>query len=62
MGSIPVTKIWQYIDRFSLPDWWEPVLLQTDAAVVSSMSKEMSRDAKSSKPKANEHTQRKGGA
>ena len=58
MGSIPVTKIWQYLDRFSLPDWWEPVLLQTDAAVVSSMSKEISRDATSKtanrdKPKGN---------
>jgi hypothetical protein len=40
VGSIPVSKIWQYIDRFHLPDWWEPVLLQADAAIVSSFNKE----------------------
>ena len=36
IGSIPVSKIWDYIDRFDLPDWWEPVLLQADASIVAS--------------------------
>jgi hypothetical protein len=40
MGSIPLTKIWMYLDRFSLPDWWEPVLLQVDAKLVASSHKE----------------------
>jgi hypothetical protein len=36
VGSIPVSKIWDYLDRFDLPDWWEPVLLQADASIVAS--------------------------
>ena len=39
-GSIPVSKVWDYIDRFNLPDWWEPVILQTDAKILSSANKE----------------------
>jgi hypothetical protein len=39
-GGIPVTKVWQYLDRFNLPDWWEPVLLQTDAKILSAANKE----------------------
>lgn len=41
MGSIPVSKIWMYMDRFDLPDWWEPVLLQTDAILLSNARREM---------------------
>lgn len=40
VGSIPVSMVWNYIDRFDLPDWWEPILLQADAALVSSANKE----------------------
>lgn len=40
MGSIPLSKIWMYIDRFDLPDWWEPVLLQVDSRLVASSNKE----------------------
>ena len=40
IGSIPVSKIWEYLDRFGLPDWWEPVLLQADASLVSQAQKE----------------------
>jgi hypothetical protein len=39
-GGIPVTKVWQYLDRFDLPDWWEPVLLQTDAKILAASNKE----------------------
>lgn len=45
VGSIPVSKVWQYLDRFSLPDWWEPVLLQSDAALVAGMNREVSKSA-----------------
>ena len=44
IGSIPISKIWQYMDRFKSPDWWEPILLQSDAAIVASVHKEMERD------------------
>ena len=40
MGSIPLTKIWMYLDRFGLPDWWEPVLLQVDLQLVASSNRE----------------------
>jgi hypothetical protein len=40
MGSIPLSKIWMYLDRFSLPDWWEPVLLQVDSKLVASSHRE----------------------
>lgn len=40
VGQIPISKIWQYIDRFNLPDHWEPILLQADAAIVASMNRE----------------------
>lgn len=49
VGSIPVTAIWEYIDRFGLPEWWEPVLLQVDAALVASINEEMAGDARVSK-------------
>ena len=39
-GSIPLSKIWDYIDRFNLPDWWEPVILQSDVKMLSSANKE----------------------
>lgn len=39
VGSIPVSKVWQYLDRFSLPDWWEPALLQCDCHIVSGYNK-----------------------
>jgi len=41
MGSIPLSKIWMYLDRFDLPDWWEPILLQADASILSAANKEM---------------------
>ena len=41
-GSIPISKIWMYLDRFGLPDWWEPVLLQADAAMVAATNREAS--------------------
>ena len=40
IGSIPITKIWMYLDRFDLPDWWEPILLQCDAQIIAASSKE----------------------
>jgi hypothetical protein len=40
IGMIPVSKVWQYLDRFGLPDWWEPVLLQADATLVARMNSE----------------------
>ena len=40
LGSIPLSKVWLYMDRFNLPDWWEPVLLQVDAKLVASSHKE----------------------
>ena len=40
VGSIPVSKVWQYLDRFNLPEWWEPILLQCDAQLVSGINKE----------------------
>lgn len=40
MGSIPLSKIWMYLDRFDLPDWWEPVLLQVDSKLVASSHRE----------------------
>jgi hypothetical protein len=40
MGSIPLSKIWMYLDRFGLPDWWEPVLLQVDSSLVASSNRE----------------------
>ena len=40
IGPIPVSKVWDYMDRFNLPDWWEPILLQADASIVSSANKE----------------------
>ena len=39
MGSIPISKIWMYMDRFDLPDWWEPVLLQADASILAASNK-----------------------
>ena len=51
VGSIPITKIWQYMDRFKLPDWWEPVLLQSDAAIVASVHKEMERGERADRGK-----------
>ena len=50
VGSIPVSKVWDYMDRFGLPDWWEPILLQADASIVSSANKESS-DGKESASK-----------
>ena len=41
VGSIPLSKVWQYLDRFGLPDWWEPVLLQADAALVAAINGEV---------------------
>lgn len=35
IGAIPVSKIWEYLDRFDLPDWWEPVLLQADRELLN---------------------------
>jgi hypothetical protein len=43
VGSIPISKIWQYMDRFDCPDWYEPVLLQSDAAIVSEMNSDNSQ-------------------
>jgi hypothetical protein len=43
VGSIPISKIWQYMDRFKCPDWYEPVLLQSDAAIVSEMNSDNSQ-------------------
>ena len=40
VGSIPIGMIWKYIDRFDLPDYWEPILLQVDAALVAEMNGE----------------------
>ena len=46
VGSIPISKVWLYLDRFNLPDWWEPVLLQSDAAIVASINRDSSGDKK----------------
>lgn len=40
IGCIPLSKIWMYLDRFDLPDWWEPVLLQSDASLIASSNKD----------------------
>jgi hypothetical protein len=40
VGSIPMSKVWQYLDRFNLPDWWEPILLQADAVIVAGINRE----------------------
>jgi hypothetical protein len=48
-GSIPVSKVWGYLDRFNLPDWWEPVLLQADASIVSDSRKDSSNGSRSSR-------------
>ena len=47
-GPIPVSKVWLYLERFNLPDWWEPILLQSDQMIVSSMNQE-SGDGKKKK-------------
>jgi hypothetical protein len=52
MGSIPVSKIWEYLDRFGLPDWWEPVILQIDSTLVASINRE-TKDVSSAKQKGN---------
>jgi hypothetical protein len=44
LGSIPLSKIWMYIDRFGLPDWWEPVLLQVDSKLVAASNREAKSD------------------
>ena len=53
MGSIPLSKIWMYLDRFDLPDWWEPVLLQVDSRLIAASNREANHgtgaNAKSSK-------------
>lgn len=49
VGSIPISKIWQYIDRFDLPDWWEPILLQSDVFIVRSSNKEAMKDGTTAK-------------
>jgi len=49
MGSIPLSKIWMYLDRFGLPDWWEPVLLQVDSSLVASSHRE-AKDVTGTKP------------
>ena len=38
--SIPVSMVWRYIERFNLPDWWEPVLLQSDARILRDVRKD----------------------
>lgn len=43
IGSIPLTRIWQYIDRFNLPDWFEPILLQADAALIAGINNEQNK-------------------
>ena len=53
IGPIPISKIWQYMDRFNLPDYWEPILLQADAAIVASMNKEADKDGKSASKQKN---------
>jgi hypothetical protein len=45
IGSIPLSKIWLYLDRFNLPDWWEPILLQSDASLIAQSHKEQDRDS-----------------
>ena len=61
VGQIPISKIWQYMDRFNLPDYWEPILLQADAAIVASMNKEADKDGKSaSKHKSPPHEHQDG--
>jgi hypothetical protein len=44
--------VWQYLDRFNLPDWWEPVLLQTDAKILSAVNKESKNSEPTSKHKS----------
>jgi hypothetical protein len=41
MGSIPISKIWLYMERHNLPEWWEPIILQADAVIVASHHKEL---------------------
>jgi hypothetical protein len=62
VGSIPVSKIWQYIDRFDLPDWYEPVLLQADAAFVSGLNKEQKSASRSAEHKNNKSEHQGSGA
>lgn len=52
IGSIPISKIWQYLDRFDLPCWWEPALLQIDAVIVASSNKESSSADNNAKARA----------
>jgi hypothetical protein len=52
VGSIPVSMVWKYLDRFDLPDWWEPVLLQADAAIVSDMRNDSGTTGKKNKERA----------
>ena len=53
MGSIPLSKIWMYLDRFGLPDWWEPVLLQVDSKLVASSNRETKRGSGTDKRSSN---------
>lgn len=39
-GSIPISKVWDYLERYGLPDWWEPIILQADSALVASFSED----------------------
>ena len=41
-AAIPISRIWAYMDRFDLPDWYEPVLLQADSRIVAASNEEMS--------------------
>lgn len=60
MGSIPVSKIWMYMDRFDLPDWWEPVLLQTDAILLSNARREMDNASRANIKNTKEASRRLG--
>ena len=40
-AAIPITSIWAYMDRFGLPDWYEPVLLQADSRIVAASNEDL---------------------
>jgi len=40
-AAIPISRIWAYMDRFDLPDWYEPVLLQADSRIVAASNEDL---------------------
>ena len=39
LHPIPINSVWDYLKRFNLPDWWEPVLLAIDNQIVRQANK-----------------------